>query len=118
MEIEKIINEEGKCIYNIKGRIDTQTAPELQKAVDESFMAGENNLVFNFDEVEYLSSAGLRTILYTQKKINALQEETNDQGQNAEQYAGFEIINVKPEIMEVFDMTGFNNMVKITPVPI
>lgn len=104
MEIEKITNEEGKCVYNIKGRVDTQTAPELQKAVDESLEAGENNLIFNFGEVEYLSSAGLRTILYTQKRTSAI-------GENA----SFEVINVKPQIMEVFDMTGFSDMVKITP---
>lgn len=103
MEIEKVVNEEGKCVYNIKGRIDTQTAPDLQSAVDESFAAGEINLIFNFDEVEYLSSAGLRTVLYTQKKANVTEN------------ASFEIINVKPQVMEVFDMTGFNDMVKITP---
>ncbi len=103
MEIEKITNEEGKCVYNIKGRVDTQTAPELQKAVDESLEAGENNLIFNFGEVEYLSSAGLRTILYTQKRMSAMEN------------ASFEVINVKPEVMEVFDMTRFSDMVKITP---
>lgn len=102
MEIEKIVNEEGKCIYNIKGRVDTQTAPELQKAVDESFAKGENNLIFNFDKVEYLSSAGLRVVLYTQKKCNVTEN------------SSFEIINVNPQVMEVFDMTGFNDMVKIT----
>ncbi len=103
MEIEKIMDGDGKCIYNIKGRIDTQTAPDLQAAVDESFAAGENNLIFNFYEVEYLSSAGLRTVLYTQKKIATIEN------------ASFEVINVKPQVMEVFDMTGFNDIVKITP---
>ena len=103
MEIEKIKNEEGKCVYNIKGRIDTQTAPELQEAIDKSFGSGETNLIFNFDKVEYLSSAGLRTILYTQKKINTLGN------------ASFEIINVPQQIMEVIEMTGFNDIIKVTP---
>ncbi len=104
MEIKKIKNDE-KYVYNIEGRIDTQTAPELQKAVDESFDAGEINLVFNFDKVEYLSSAGLRIILYIQKKVDALKDDS----------ASFEIINVKPQIMEVIDMTGFSDIVKVTP---
>ncbi len=103
MEVKKITNDEGKCIYNIKGRIDTQTAPELQKVIDEDFSAGMANLIFNFDKVEYLSSAGLRTILYTQKKINTLEN------------SSFEIINVKPQIMEVIEMTGFSDIVKVTP---
>ena len=115
MELEKTFNKEGQCIYNIKGRIDTQTAPDLQKAVDDGFSVGENDLIFDFDEVEYLSSAGLRTILYTQKRIDAFKQNKKSQESSHEQNIGFKIINVKPAVMEVFDMTGFNDMVKITP---
>ncbi len=102
MEIEKIIDEEGKCIYHIKGRVDTQTSPELQEKLDESFEKNEaNNLIMDFQDVDYLSSAGLRTVLYAQKKINTIEGGT------------MKVINVQPQVMEVFDMTGFNDLINI-----
>lgn len=102
MEISKEINE-GKAIYHISGRVDTQTAPDLQVNLDKGFEEGEKNLVLDFSGVEYLSSAGLRTILYAQKRINALEN------------AKMVVINVKPDVMEVFDMTGFTDFLTINP---
>ena len=103
MEIEKVA-QEGKVIYKIKGRIDTQTSPDLQAKLDESFDAGENNLVLDFSEVEYLSSAGLRTTLYVQKKVN------NIEG------ASLVIIKVTPAVMEIFDMTGFTEFLTLEAI--
>ncbi len=103
MEISKETNE-GKSIYHISGRVDTQTAPDLQIVLDKGFAEGEKDLTLDFSGVEYLSSAGLRTILYAQKRINALEN------------AKMTIINVKPDIMEVFDMTGFTDFLTINPV--
>ncbi len=100
MEIEKVA-QEGKVIYKIKGRIDTQTSPDLQAKLDESFDEGENNLVLDFTEVDYLSSAGLRTILYAQKKVN------NIEG------GSLVIIKVTPTVMEIFDMTGFTEFLTL-----
>ena len=102
MEVKKT-NEEGHALYHIKGRIDTQTAPELQSMLDESFANGEKNLTLDFKEVDYMSSAGLRTVLYAQKRINTISG------------ADMVIINVQPVVMEVFEMTGFTDFLKINP---
>lgn len=102
MDIEKKIDD-GKVIYHIIGRIDTQTAPELQAALDKGFEEGEKDLVLDFVDVQYLSSAGLRTVLYAQKRIN-----TMDGGKMI-------LVNVRPVVMEVFDMTGFSDFLDINP---
>ena len=102
MEIEKKFDD-GKVIYHIIGRIDTQTAPDLQAALDQGLEEGENNLILDFVDVQYLSSAGLRTILYVLKRINTI-----DGGKMV-------LINVKPVVMEVFDMTGFSDFLEINP---
>ncbi len=107
MKIKKT-EADGKVIYKISGRIDTQSAPDLQDDIDAFFekMKKEGNnkieLVLDFKDVEYTSSAGLRTILYTKKKIDLMAEGSK-----------FEIINISPEIMEVFDMTGFSDFLSL-----
>lgn len=99
---------DGKIIYKISGRIDTQSAPDLQDDIDALFekmkKEGTNKieLIFDFKGVEYTSSAGLRTILYTKKKIDSMAEGSK-----------FEIVNVSPEIMEVFNMTGFSDFLSL-----
>lgn len=100
MEIEKKIDD-GKVIYHIIGRIDTQSAPELQAALDKGFEEGEKDLVLDFIDVQYLSSAGLRTVLYAQKRINTMNE------------GKMVLVNVKPVVMDVFDMTGFSDFLDI-----
>ena len=102
MDIEKKIDD-GKVIYHIIGRVDTQTAPDLQAALDKGFEEGEKDLVLDFVDVQYLSSAGLRTVLYAQKRIN-----TMDGGKMI-------LVNVKPVVMEVFDMTGLSDFLDINP---
>lgn len=102
MDIEKKIDD-GKVIYHIIGRVDTQTAPDLQAALDKGFEEGEKDLVLDFIDVQYLSSAGLRTVLYAQKRIN-----TMDGGKMI-------LVNVRPVVMEVFDMTGFSDFLDINP---
>lgn len=99
---------DGKIIYKISGRIDTQSAPDLQDDIDALFekmkKEGTNKieLILDFKDVEYTSSAGLRTILYTKKKIDSMAEGSK-----------FEIVNVSPEIMEVFNMTGFSDFLSL-----
>ncbi|MDD3978369.1 MAG: STAS domain-containing protein, partial [Methanomicrobium sp.] len=53
------------------GRIDAITAPEFEKSMSELISKGENNLIINFSGLEYISSAGLRSILATAKRIKA-----------------------------------------------
>lgn len=104
------MRDETKVFYDISGRIDTQTAPDLQEEIDDCFEESEKEfdgkieLTLNFKEVEYVSSAGLRTVLYMKKRIDKMAEGSK-----------FEIINIQPEVMEVFNMTGFNDLITLIP---
>lgn len=93
-----IERENGKVLMKIEGRLDTTTAPELEKAIN-----GEGNelksLVLDFNGVDYISSAGLRVLLTAQKKMNV-------QGY-------MELINVSEDVMDVFEMTGFAEILVI-----
>ena len=97
MTIEKKINNDAVTLV-VEGRLDTQTAPELEKALDES-LSGTKELVFDMTNLEYVSSAGLRVILKAQKAMNA-------QG-------SMKLIGVNDSIMEVFDITGFLDILTI-----
>ncbi len=94
------LEKDGLTTYYIKGNIDTKTASDFQARVDEGFAKGKYNLVFDFAKVEYISSAGLRVILYSKK--------------NVERNNGFlKLINVSDDIMEIFEMTGFTDFLSI-----
>ncbi|MCQ2776197.1 MAG: STAS domain-containing protein [Bacilli bacterium] len=97
MEIKKnIANDEA--VIALSGRLDTTTAPELEKVLTE-IVPTINSLVLDFEELEYLSSAGLRVLLNTQKAISK-------QGKMI-------IRHVNDVIMDVFDMTGFSSILTI-----
>ena len=97
MTIEKKINGEALTLI-VSGRLDTQTAPELENELD-SVLAGLKELNFDFANLEYVSSAGLRVILKAQKAMNA-------QG-------SMKLTGVNDSIMEVFDITGFLDILTI-----
>ena len=97
MTIEKITNGTALTMI-IMGRLDTATAPELEAAVDGS-AAGIKELILDCNGLEYVSSAGLRVILKAQKLMNA-------QG-------SMKLIGVNESIMEVFDITGFADILTI-----
>ena len=97
MTIEKKINGEALTIV-VSGRLDTQTAPELENELD-AVLSGLKELVFDMTNLEYVSSAGLRVILKAQKIMNA-------QG-------SMKLIGVNDSIMEVFDITGFLDILTI-----
>ena len=80
------------------GRLDTTTAPELEGTL-KSVFDGCSKLVFDFSNLEYVSSAGLRVLLASQKTMNK-------QGDMV-------IRNVDPSIMEVFEITGFVDILTI-----
>ena len=95
INIEK---ENGATIIKIEGRLDTTTAPELEKAINGEDDALKN-LVLDFKGIDYISSAGLRVILTAQKKMNV-------QGH-------MELINVSEAVMDIFEMTGFADILEI-----
>lgn len=97
MKVEKVI-QGTELNVKVIGRLDTTTAPELEKELSES-ISGIEKLVLDFSELEYLSSAGLRVILQAQKIMNK-------QGKMV-------IRNVNETIMEIFDVTGFVDFLTI-----
>jgi len=98
MEIEKI-HSENKTVLNLKGRIDTVTSPKLQDALAE-ILSLSDEVELNFGGVDYVSSAGLRVLLFGQKKSQA-------SGKT------MKLKNVSSEVMEVFEITGFSGMLTI-----
>ena len=97
MTIEKKVNGEGLTLI-ISGRLDTQTAPELENELD-AVVNGIKDLTFDMSNLEYISSAGLRVILKAQKVMNT-------QG-------SMKLTGVNDSIMEVFDITGFLDILTI-----
>ena len=82
----------------VAGRLDTTTAPALEKAINENVQE-EKHLILDIQELEYLSSAGLRVLLGAQKKMQKI--------------GSMKVRNVCEEIMEIFDMTGFSDILQI-----
>jgi anti-sigma B factor antagonist len=83
---------------NLEGRLDTTTAPQLEEELKTS-LDGVSDLFFDLESLDYISSAGLRVLLSAQKIMNR-------QGTMV-------IKNVKPEIMEIFEVTGFVDILTI-----
>ena len=83
---------------DVVGRLDTTTAPELDKTINED-IADVKNLVLNFKGLEYISRAGLRVLLGAQKRMQKV--------------GTMKLINVCEEVMEVFEMTGFADILVI-----
>ncbi len=105
MEINKKC-EDNKLTYYIKGRIDTQTAPDLQDEIDKSLKEAEEQksaiqLVLDLEKVDYMSSAGLRTVLHVKKFIDSLEN------------SSLKLLNVQPPVMEILDMTGFTDFLDL-----
>jgi anti-sigma B factor antagonist len=97
MTIEIKRNAE-KITIALGGRLDTTTAPALDKTINND-IEGVKNLVLDFKELEYISSAGLRVLLGAQKKMNKV--------------GSMKLINVCEDVMEVLEMTGFADILAI-----
>ena len=92
-------NQDGsKLTVKLEGRLDTMTAPELEKSLADS-LDGITELTFDMEGLEYISSAGLRVLLATQKTMNKQGEMT--------------VAHVQEMVMEVFEVTGFNDILTI-----
>lgn len=84
---------------DIEGRIDTTTAPTLEGELKRSVTSDVKNLVLDFAKVEYISSAGLRVLLAAQKVMK--------------KQGSMVVRNVNEAIMEVFEVTGFADILTI-----
>ena len=97
MKIEMKRNAQ-EMMMEVEGRLDTITAPTLDNAINENIQDIET-LILDFSGLEYISSAGLRVLLGTQKKM--------------QKRGAMRVINVGAEIMDVFEMTGFADILTI-----
>ena len=82
----------------LEGRLDTMTSPDLEAELKES-MDGAESLTMDFGKLDYISSAGLRVLLSAHKAMSAK--------------GGLKIINVNEVVREVFDVTGFSDILNI-----
>lgn len=97
LNIAKNVNgSEIKLI--LEGRLDTATAPQLEATLN-SVLAGVTALKFDLEKLDYISSAGLRVLLSAQKTMN--------------KQGSMVISNVSPEVKEIFDVTGFTDILTI-----
>lgn len=94
--IKNLVGDELKV--KLVGRLDTTTAPTLESDLTNEISKAKT-LEFDFSELDYVSSAGLRVLLACQKQMN--------------KQGSMSIINVKDEIYEVFNMTGFLDILNV-----
>ena len=99
MNITEKSNGNQLCI-SLEGRLDTTTAPELEKVLSGS-LEGVTELTFDMGALDYLSSAGLRILLGTQKRMN--------------KQGSMRVVKVNETIMEIFEVTGFADILTIEP---
>lgn len=97
MKLVKTLDQH-KLTIAIEGRLDTSTAPELDACLQES-LADATELVLDFAALDYISSAGLRILLKTQKQMSAK--------------GTMKLIHVNDDIRDVFDITGFLDILTI-----
>ena len=97
LNIQKSV-ENGSASFALSGRLDTMTAPELEKALTES-LSGVSELTLDFENLDYVSSAGLRVLLSAQKLMS--------------KQGGMKLVHVNETIMEIFEVTGFSDILTI-----
>ena len=97
--MEIVVKHENDLIIELSGRLDTITAPELEKRFNEEEIEQEK-VILEFSNVEYISSAGLRALLAIKRNLDSKKKV-------------LEIHNVNEVITEVFNVTGFVNVLNI-----
>ncbi len=89
----------GKLVVKVSGRLDTMTAPQLEKELKDS-IPGVSQLVLDFADLDYISSAGLRVVLGAQKAMTA-------------QNGTMVVRNLNEAVRDVFDITGFTSILTV-----
>ena len=98
MEI-KMDKSGANLTVTLTGRLDTMTSPQLEEELQKN-LDGVTDLTFDFKDLEYISSAGLRVLLSTQKHMMRAGE--------------MKVINVSDTIMEIFNVTGFSDIMNVS----
>ena len=86
-------------IFRLDGRLDTNTSLDLQEALEREW-ENPTDIILDFEKLSYMSSAGLRVILSSQKKATA-------------QNTSFRLIHVSEPVMEVLDVVGFLEFIQV-----
>ncbi|MDO4989838.1 MAG: STAS domain-containing protein [Eubacteriales bacterium] len=94
----KTTQDAGKLTVALEGRLDTVTSPDLEKCLKEK-LGGVTELVMDFEELDYVSSAGLRVLLSAQKTMN--------------RQGSMKLCHVSESIMEILEVTGFSDILTI-----
>jgi len=98
MKLEKEQNG-SRLTIRLGGRLDTNSSPQLDAEIAD--LTGITELIFDFSELDYISSSGLRVLLGTQKRISKT--------------GTMKVIGANETIMEVFDISGFSQIITIEP---
>ena len=93
--------DNGRITLKIEGWLDVQTTQELHNYLEK--LPASNELIFDFAELEYISSAGIREVIAAYRR----QKDAD---------AVFQVINVKPDVMDVFTMTGIDKRINISSI--
>ena len=94
----RIQKNASELTVELSGRLDTNTAPELEAAL-KTALEGVEELTFDFEKLDYISSAGLRVLLAAQKTMN--------------RQGSMKVKNANEIIMEIFEVTGFADILTI-----
>lgn len=97
LNITKTQNE-GVLSFDLEGRLDTTTSPQLEEDIKSS-IEGIKELIFDIKNLEYISSAGLRVLLSAQKIMN--------------RQGNMTVMHPTEEVMEIFEVTGFSDIFNI-----
>ena len=99
MEIE-IRKEKNAVVVSVKGRLDGVTSPEFEIKILELIEKGENDIIIDFEKLDYISSAGLRIILVSSKIL-------------IEKEGKFRVCSLKDTVEKVFNISGFSTIIQI-----
>jgi len=99
MEAE-ISREQNTTIFTLSGRLDSHSAPLFEKQVHDYLISPEGHLVLNFNNLDYISSAGLRIILNTAKAYKRTPYQ-------------FITCSMQDHVQEVFEISGFDSFITI-----
>ena len=98
MEIKEAGKEKNMKIIFLEGKMDAISAPEFEDKMGEWLEQGETSFIINLGEVNYMSSAGLRSILIVAKKLK-------------EQEGKLIFVNLREEVQKIFRISGFSSMI-------
>lgn len=91
---------DGISVVDLEGRLDTNTSTEAEKALVALVEGGASKILLNFEKLEFVSSAGLRIILATAKKLKA------SGGQ-------LQLCTLNEIVQEIFDISGFSTLLSV-----